>query len=128
MNFNKAERALGVAVSVVALACLAYLHQRSGLPAVPIVYVCGVTFLTVSAYGYDKFCAVTKRDRISEKTLYGWTLLGGWPAAFIAQEIFSHKTTKLSFRVMHWCAAFCNMALVWFCVTVLNSSAILSVQ
>jgi uncharacterized membrane protein YsdA (DUF1294 family) len=29
-------------------------------------------------------------------------LLGGWPAAFLAQRYIRHKTKKLSYRITFW--------------------------
>jgi len=29
-------------------------------------------------------------------------MLGGWPGAFLAQRVFRHKTSKLSYQVVFW--------------------------
>jgi uncharacterized membrane protein YsdA (DUF1294 family) len=52
-------------------------------------------------YGYDKAAAGRGR-RVPELVLHGAELLGGTPAAFVAQQLFRHKTQKTSFQVRFW--------------------------
>ncbi|UJF21575.1 DUF1294 domain-containing protein [Shewanella sp. OMA3-2] len=52
-----------------------------------------------------------QRSRISEKTLYIYALLGGWPAAIIAQQHFRHKTQKNAFKYRFWLSIFANILL-----------------
>lgn len=54
------------------------------------------------AYGVDKRRAVREKQRISEKQLHVLAILGGWPGAVIAQQMFRHKTLKMSFRLVLW--------------------------
>jgi len=35
-------------------------------------------------------------------------LPGGWPGAFIAQQLFHHKTKKRSFQIVFWAAVLLN--------------------
>ena len=37
-------------------------------------------------------------------------LAGGWPGAILAQEIFRHKTKKITFRTLFWMSVAINMA------------------
>ena len=53
-------------------------------------------------YGIDKRRAIRKEPRISERTLHLLSVLGGWPGAHLAQQIFHHKTLKISFRLVFW--------------------------
>lgn len=62
-------------------------------------------------YGWDKRQARLERWRVSEKTLHGIALLGGWPGAFLGQQMFRHKTQKTPFRVMFWLTAIGNLAI-----------------
>lgn len=54
------------------------------------------------AYGIDKSAARKNGWRISEDTLLVLGLLGGWPGALVAQQLFRHKTRKRSFRRAFW--------------------------
>lgn len=53
----------------------------------------------------DKQLAKQGRRRISEKNLLLAAALGGWPASFLAQQLFRHKTKKGSFKVAFWITA-----------------------
>ncbi len=53
-------------------------------------------------YWLDKHNALSKQSRISEATLHVTEALGGWPGALIAQQVFRHKTRKVSYRVVFW--------------------------
>ncbi|MGK0249448.1 MAG: uncharacterized membrane protein YsdA (DUF1294 family) [Oleispira sp.] len=56
--------------------------------------VSGFTFLM---YGLDKWLALKERQRISENKLHLFALIGGWPGAYIGQQVFRHKISKSSF-------------------------------
>jgi uncharacterized membrane protein YsdA (DUF1294 family) len=53
-------------------------------------------------YWIDKQRAVRGEWRISEGTLHGVELLGGWPGAWLAQRVLHHKTRKVSYRIVFW--------------------------
>jgi uncharacterized membrane protein YsdA (DUF1294 family) len=55
------------------------------------------------AYRSDKRSAEVGEWRVPEFTLHVISLLGGWPGAFLAQRVFRHKTSKLSFQFVFWC-------------------------
>lgn len=61
-----------------------------------------VSLTTVQLYWLDKRSAEARRWRIPEATLHLFEALGGWPAAFIAQRLFRHKTVKLSYQFTFW--------------------------
>jgi uncharacterized membrane protein YsdA (DUF1294 family)/cold shock CspA family protein len=54
------------------------------------------------AYATDKLAAEQGRWRTSESTLHLLGLVGGWPGALVAQQLFRHKTRKRSFQVTFW--------------------------
>lgn len=60
-----------------------------------------VSFVTFLAYRHDKRRAERKESRIPEMTLHLGELMGGWPGAFLAQRIFRHKTSKVSFQIVY---------------------------
>ena len=40
--------------------------------------------------------------RIPEQTLHLLEILGGWPAAFLAQRVLRHKSSKVSYQIAFW--------------------------
>ena len=54
--------------------------------------------ITFGTFFFDKRQAQRQGQRISEATLLGLALLGGWPGAKLAQRRFRHKTKKQPFR------------------------------
>lgn len=71
------------------------------------------SLLTYYFYWDDKRRAQRNEWRIPEANLHFWSLIGGWPGAFIAQQQFRHKTKKLSFRVVFWLIVMAHQ-LLWF--------------
>jgi uncharacterized membrane protein YsdA (DUF1294 family)/cold shock CspA family protein len=71
------------------------------------------SLLTYYFYWDDKRRAQRNEWRIPETNLHFWSLVGGWPGAFIAQQQFRHKTKKLSFRAVFWLIVMVHQ-LVWF--------------
>jgi uncharacterized membrane protein YsdA (DUF1294 family)/cold shock CspA family protein len=63
-----------------------------------------------SGYGLDKAAASQKQWRVSETILLLIGLVGGWPGAILAQEVFRHKTQKKTFRTLFWMSVAINMA------------------
>ncbi|MBB4864041.1 uncharacterized membrane protein YsdA (DUF1294 family)/cold shock CspA family protein [Pseudomonas nitritireducens] len=58
--------------------------------------------LAFLAYWRDKRKAEQGLWRTPESSLHLLELLGGWPGAFLAQQVFRHKTRKLSFQLVFW--------------------------
>ena len=67
----------------------------------PALYV-ALSVIAFAAYGLDKRAARRARPRTSEQTLLTLGLVGGWPGALVAQQLFRHKTRKRSFRSAFW--------------------------
>ena len=80
-------------------AAMLRLSLHPGIPAVVLFLVNTITFL---AYRADKRRAQAREWRISESTLHLLELIGGWPAAFVAQRCFRHKIRKLSYQLVFW--------------------------
>ena len=98
---------IGLYVGVLAWAGM---HQRlpvSLLLALPVVNV-----LSFILYWKDKRAARQRAWRTSESTLHGLSLLGGWPAAWFAQRVLRHKSSKQSFRQTYWMTVFAHGALL----------------
>lgn len=78
----------------------------------------GVAYLVMSIicagfYWHDKVSARRGEWRTSEETLIVLGVLGGWPGAIVAQQLLRHKTTKQSFRVMHWLTIGLNLGILY---------------
>lgn len=104
------RRSAGVLI-LVAFASAAWLNT---LPLIVVLTYFVMSMLAFFAYGLDKSAARTSRSRTPENTLHMLELLGGWPGALIAQGIFRHKTSKLSYQITFWLAVAVNLGvLAW---------------
>lgn len=61
-------------------------------------YLVGIGAITYWRYAVDKQKARAKTWRISETTLHFFELIGGWPAAWLAQKRLRHKCSKSSYQ------------------------------
>ncbi len=66
--------------------------------AMLIYYLITINVLTFIVYGVDKWKARRGRLRVPEATLLGLTALGGSVGAWLAMQLFRHKTQKKKFR------------------------------
>ena len=100
---------------VLVISLLVWLNVWSymGYMPMPLKYAYyGLSIITFIAYAYDKFKAKRNAWRTPESTLHFLALLGGWPGAAIAQQVFRHKSSKPDFRVMFWVTVFINLAML----------------
>lgn len=74
-------------------------NGQSWLPLA--LYPC-VSLISLLLYWQDKQQARNQAWRTPEKVLHASELLGGWPGALLAQQLFRHKTRKLSFQLTFW--------------------------
>jgi len=68
----------------------------------PLAIYVAMSVLAVFLYWRDKRQARADGWRTPEKVLHAVELLGGWPGALIAQQLFRHKTRKVSFQLVFW--------------------------
>lgn len=61
-----------------------------------------VSLFSFCQYWLDKQHAQKGRWRTPENSLHIAELLGGWPGALVAQQVFRHKTCKVSFQLVFW--------------------------
>lgn len=72
-----------------------------------------VSLVSFCQYWNDKNSAQKGRWRTAENTLQVTALLGGWPGALVAQQVFRHKTRKLEFLLPFWLIVLAHQSF-WF--------------
>ena len=78
------------------------------------IYMLAVGSLTFVVYARDKSAAERGLWRVRENTLHWWSLLGGWPGAYLAQRAFRHKTRKEAFQARYRLTVVFNCAVLAF--------------
>ncbi|MCU0092336.1 DUF1294 domain-containing protein [Pseudomonas koreensis] len=73
-----------------------------GISLVPLTAYGLVSVLAFFLYWADKRKARVDAWRTPENILHAVELAGGWAGALIAQQVFRHKTRKVSFQVLFW--------------------------
>lgn len=71
-------------------------------------------------YWIDKKKAENSSRRIPEANLHFFESLGGWVGALVAQQVFRHKTRKLSYQIVFWFIVAAHQ-IFWFDWVVLKS-------
>lgn len=79
------------------------------LPFWVVVLYGGMSIVTFVAYALDKRAAASSGWRVAEGSLLALGLAGGWPGAIVAQQVFRHKTVKVSFQVVFWVTVVVNV-------------------
>jgi len=99
---------------VATLVTLVLAWVAGAMPAiVPLAYG-AMSLLAILVYGGDKSAAEKGHWRTPESTLHLIGLLGGWPGAMLAQQMFRHKSSKHEFQFMFWLTVLANCgALAW---------------
>ncbi|QPG06807.1 DUF1294 domain-containing protein [Salinimonas marina] len=82
-----------------------------GLTLVALLYSV-MSLITFIWYWRDKRASIGEKWRVPELTLHMMALLGGWPGACVAQQVFRHKTQKRTFRVVFVFTCGANIALI----------------
>jgi uncharacterized membrane protein YsdA (DUF1294 family)/cold shock CspA family protein len=77
------------------------LQVNSGLSWALLGYA-AASLISFGQYWQDKARALNGARRTPEKSLHLVELLGGWPGALLAQQIFRHKTRKASYQLVFW--------------------------
>ena len=71
-----------------------------------------MSVITLAVYALDKSAARRDTRRIRERTLHTLELLGGWPGALAAQQLFRHKRRKWSFFLVTWLIAAVHVVVI----------------
>jgi uncharacterized membrane protein YsdA (DUF1294 family) len=83
-------------------ALLAWASWTGRLPPMTLPITLLLNLATFITYWRDKRAAQAGRWRIAENTLHLLSLLGGWPGAWLGQQMLRHKSSKASFRWAYW--------------------------
>lgn len=79
------------------------------------LYLALINGLTFFLYWHDKRSSQQRGvRRVPEATLLLAGLLGGTPAALVAQRLLRHKTRKTSFQLKFWAMSLLQLALLAF--------------
>ena len=93
---------LAYGLMLVWAALLAWGVWTQRLPLWTLAALAALNVVTLWMYAADKNAARASRWRIPESNLHLLSLLGGWPAAWLAQQNMRHKTSKAEFRAVYW--------------------------
>ena len=102
---------------ILLLAGLSVLGWLSGLI---VLFISIMNVMSYWFYAQDKEAAQLGNRRVPENTLHILSFLGGWPAAWLAQEKLRHKTQKQPFRQIYFCTIGLNLILILWIVSPLN--------
>ena len=84
-------------LSFLAAVVIALLYGRL-IFVLPLLYV-EASLFTYWLYKADKEAAIARHgNRLAEESLQLFSLIGGWPGAYIAQQQLAHKRSKIPFR------------------------------
>ena len=89
-------------LALVWVAVIAWGVTQRRLPAWTVAGAIALNLVTFFFYAHDKNAAQPRRWRVSENTLHLLGLLGGWPFAWVAQQMLRHKSRKAAFRMTYW--------------------------
>lgn len=97
-----AGAALAYGLMLAWAALVAWAVWTRHLPLWTVAALAGLNLATLWLYAADKNAARRGQWRIAEKQLHLLSVLGGWPAAWLAQQNMRHKSNKTAFRAIYW--------------------------
>lgn len=110
-NRQTSQKKRNFVVLSIFVGALALFTLSGQLPSIiPITYG-AVSLLSLLFYSIDKSAAIKNKWRISEAKLHLLSLVGGWPGALLAQQMFKHKRSKSAFMRAYWVTVVVNLIL-----------------
>jgi len=94
------------------------------VPTILALTYAAMSIFAVLIYGRDKYAARSNRWRTPENSLHLVALLGGWPGALYAQDVFRHKSKKPEFQFVFWVTVVLNCLVVAWLLISGNAAAI----
>lgn len=91
------------------------------LNSMVLLFISIINALTYWMYAQDKEAAQSGNRRVPENTLHTLAFLGGWPAAWLAQQRLRHKTQKQPFRKIYFCTIVFNILLIVWLISPFNT-------
>jgi uncharacterized membrane protein YsdA (DUF1294 family)/cold shock CspA family protein len=109
---QKSERGLWVAIllSLAFLIAILIFGFMRHIPWELVDLYFAASIITFFMYWRDKSAARKGRWRTRESSLLLCGLIGGWPGALIAQQLFRHKSSKTKFQIGFWGSVALNCA------------------
>ena len=108
----KYRRSLSFALLTLFCGVLTLFVLLDRLPIIVPVGYGALSLFAVLIYGIDKSSAKKDKWRVSEAKLHLLSLLGGWPGALLAQQMFKHKRSKPAFMKVYWVTVLVNLFLL----------------
>ena len=110
-NRNKATSRVTFGTSITFIFFIVLLGSvfTEKLPAIVFGYYVVISFVTFIVYLTDKSAAKNGRWRTKESTLHLFSIIGGWPGAYAAQQKLRHKSSKEEFKGVFWATVFLNL-------------------
>lgn len=108
-------------VCILYILFLALLTVSGLLNGMVLLLISLVNVVTYWFYAQDKEAAQLNNRRVPENTLHLLSFLGGWPAAWLAQNRLRHKTQKQPFRKIYFCTIVFNILLIFWLISPLNT-------
>ena len=105
---------------VIYIIALGILTATGLLNSLALLFISIINVMTYWFYSQDKEAAQLDQRRVPENTLHVLAFLGGWPAAWLAQQRLRHKTQKQPFRKVYFCTIFFNILLILWLISPLN--------
>lgn len=105
---------------VIYILALVILTVTGLLDSLALLFISIINVMTYWFYSQDKEAAQLDQRRVPENTLHILAFLGGWPAAWLAQQRLRHKTQKQPFRKVYFCTIFFNILLILWLISPLN--------
>lgn len=108
-------------ICIVYILALAALSLAGLLNGMTLFFVSLINLITYWVYAQDKEAAQAGNRRVPENTLHILSVLGGWPAAWLAQQRLRHKTQKQPFRNIYFCTIVFNILIIFWLISPLNT-------
>ena len=98
---------IGLALPVVSILHYCFILNQIGQTALIIFGIISfVSLLSFLSCKSDKQKAIDGQWRTAEANLHFLEFIGGWPGSYIAQRLFRHKVSKVSYQISFWFIVF----------------------